>query len=105
LQLNRKSERFRSVCQFWSVQDQVREDAAKASPEQETVMTEASVFRQYAKEAMRDSSKASSEDEKRALSELACTWAEAAMASDRVFGSSFSSSPLDAGKAKPPTGF
>jgi hypothetical protein len=66
-------------------------------------MTEGSVFRQYAKEAMRDSSKATSENEKRALSELACTWAEAAMASDRVFGSNFDPTPPDAGNAAWPT--
>jgi hypothetical protein len=66
-------------------------------------MTEASVFRQYAEEAMRDSSNATSNNEKRALSELACTWAEAAMASDRVFGSSFALSAPDAETAKSPT--
>jgi hypothetical protein len=49
-------------------------------------MSEASVFRLYADEALRESSKAVREDEKRALEDLACTWAKAAMASDRVFG-------------------
>ena len=49
-------------------------------------MTEASVFRLYADKALRESSKAVREDEKRALEDLACTWAKAAVASDRVFG-------------------
>jgi hypothetical protein len=51
-------------------------------------MSEASVFRLYAEEAMRASSKARCEDEKQTLQDLACTWAKAAMASDKVFGSS-----------------
>jgi len=55
-------------------------------------MSEVSVFRQYAKEAMRDSSKAASEAEKRTLEALACTWAQASLLSDRVFGSSWSPS-------------
>ena len=56
-------------------------------------MTESNLFRQYAKEAMHGSSKAPSENEKRTLTDLACTWAQAALTSDRVFGSSFVSSP------------
>jgi len=47
-------------------------------------MTEAAEFRVYAKEAMRESSKAKSIDEMRALSDLACTWAQAAEASERL---------------------
>jgi hypothetical protein len=49
-------------------------------------MSEATVFRLYADEALRESSKTSHEDEKRALEDLACTWAKAAVAYDRVFG-------------------
>ena len=48
-------------------------------------MTEATEFRLYAKEAMRESSKAKSIDEMRALSDLAFTWAQAADASERLF--------------------
>jgi hypothetical protein len=50
-------------------------------------MREADLFRQYAKEAIHESSKAKSENEKRALIDLACTWAKAAMAGERVWGS------------------
>jgi hypothetical protein len=75
-----------------------QEDADKASvSSQEAVMCEADLFRQYAKEAMRGSSKATSEIEKRALSDLACTWVQAALMSERVLGSSFISSPRDVG--------
>jgi hypothetical protein len=59
-------------------------------------MSEATLFRQYAKEAIRGSSKAKSENEKRALIDLACTWAQAALASERVWESSYTSSPRDA---------
>jgi hypothetical protein len=48
------------------------------------------VFRLLAEEAMRDSSKAVCEDDRRALEDLACTWARAALMSDRVFGWSWS---------------
>jgi hypothetical protein len=58
-------------------------------------MSEADLFRQYAKEAMRESSKAISENEKRTLCDLGCTWSQAAMISERVLGSSFVSSPHD----------
>jgi hypothetical protein len=58
-------------------------------------MSEADLFRQYAKEAMRDSSEATSENEQRSLIDLACTWVQAALMSDRVIGSSFASSPSD----------
>ena len=49
-------------------------------------MSDANVFRRFAKEALRGSSEAIDQDEKRALEELACTWAQAALMSDRVFG-------------------
>jgi hypothetical protein len=49
-------------------------------------MSDANVFRHFALEAMRGSSEAISEDEKRALQDLACTWAQAALISERVFG-------------------
>lgn len=62
-------------------------------------MSEADLFRQYAKEAMHESSKATSENEKRTLIDLTCTWAHAALMSERVMGSSFISSPRDVGKA------
>jgi hypothetical protein len=56
-------------------------------------MSQASVFRLYAEEAMRESSNATGETEKRGLEELAVIWAQAALMSERVFGSSFTSSP------------
>ena len=61
-------------------------------------MSEVSVCRLYAKEAMRGASTAVNLTEKRALEELACTWAQAALMSDRVLGSSFTPSPLASGK-------
>jgi hypothetical protein len=48
-------------------------------------MTEATEFRLYAKEALRESAKATSREEKRALSDVACIWARAAEASKRLF--------------------
>ena len=52
-------------------------------------MTEANLFRQYAKEAMHWSSKVISEIEKQNLIDLACTWAQAALMSGRVLEPSF----------------
>jgi hypothetical protein len=52
-------------------------------------MSKADLFRQYAKEAMRAASKSTIEDEGRVLIDLACTWARAALAGQRVLGSSF----------------
>jgi len=52
-------------------------------------MSDASAFRLLAEEAMRDSSKAACEYDRLALEDLACTWARAALMSDRVFGSSW----------------
>jgi len=66
-------------------------------------MSEADLFRQYAKEAMRESSEVSSDDEKRSLIDLACIWVQAALVSERVFGPSFASSPQDAAEATSPT--
>ena len=66
-------------------------------------MSEANLFRQYAKKAMRGSSKATSEDEKWGLMDLACTWVQAALASERVFGSGIILPKPDAGEATPPT--
>jgi hypothetical protein len=71
------------------------QDANKVSPKQEDVMKEADLFRQYAKEAMRwSSSKSTNADEKLALINLACRYAQAALMSDGVvLGSSFIPSP------------
>jgi hypothetical protein len=66
-------------------------------------MSEADLFRQYAKEAMRESSTVTSKNEKQSLTDLACTWMQAALMSDRVMGSSFTSSPRDVDEATPPT--
>jgi hypothetical protein len=49
-------------------------------------MSDADLFRQYAKEAMHVSSEATSENEKQTLIELACTWAQAALMSEKVSG-------------------
>ena len=56
-------------------------------------MKEADLFRQYAHEARRWSSKATSQEEKDALMALASTWAQAALMSERVLGSSAIPSP------------
>jgi len=58
-------------------------------------MSDASAFRLYAEEAMRGSSNAVDEAEKRGLEELAVIWAQAALMSDRVLGSSFTPSPQE----------
>ena len=47
-------------------------------------MSDADLFRRYAKEAMHGFSKATSENEKHTLADLACTWAQAALMSERV---------------------
>jgi hypothetical protein len=59
------------------------------SPNQEAVMTESKLFRQYAKEAMHCASKVISENEKRNLIDLACTWAQAALMNGRALEPSF----------------
>ncbi len=56
-------------------------------------MSEADLFRQYAKEEV------TSENEKQSLIDLACTWAQAALMSERVIGSSITSSPRDVSEA------
>ena len=52
-------------------------------------MKEADLFRQYAQEAARSSSNATSQEENDALMALACTWAQAALMSERVLRSGF----------------
>jgi len=52
-------------------------------------MTEANLFRQYAKEAMHWSSKVIGEIEKQNLIDLACTWSQAALMSERALEPSF----------------
>ena len=64
-------------------------------------MSDADLFRQYAKEAIHGSSKATNENEKRSLIDLAGVWAHAALISERVLGSTFISSPRDVGEATP----
>ena len=71
-------------------------------------MSDADLFRRYAKEAMHESFEETSENEKQVLMGLACTWAQAALMSDRVFGSScfvaaephFPDFPFGAGNAQ-----
>ena len=50
-------------------------------------MTEANEFRQYAKEALQCASESKDENEKLSFIELADTWAQAAIASQVIFGS------------------
>jgi hypothetical protein len=52
-------------------------------------MTEAKLFRRYAKEAVHWASKVISENERRNLIDLACTWAQAALISERALEPSF----------------
>ncbi len=59
-------------------------------------MKEADLFRQYASEAVRSSCKVTSKHEKQALMGLACTWALAALMSERASGPSFMPSPHNA---------
>ena len=79
----------------WAQPLKLGEEPTKRRLDQEAVMSEVSVFRLYAKEAMRSASTAVDESEKRTLEELAVIWAQAALMSDRVFGSSFTPSPPD----------
>ena len=62
-------------------------------------MSDADLLRQYAKEAINVSSKATNENEKRSLIGLACIWVQAALLSERALGSSFISSPRDVREA------
>jgi hypothetical protein len=64
-------------------------------------MSEAELFRQYAKEAMELANRSADKDEKLNLIDLATTWAIAAVASQRMFGPSLISSPREAGAATP----
>jgi hypothetical protein len=56
-------------------------------------MSDADHYRQLAKEAMEDSSATTYESDRRALTNIACLWAQAATAIEKVFGSSFVSLP------------
>lgn len=56
-------------------------------------MKEADLFRQYARDAAQLSSETMAEYEKRALMGLACTWAIAALTSERMLGAIFITSP------------
>jgi hypothetical protein len=65
----------------------LQETPASIPSTREAVMTDANLFQKFAQEALQQASKAKSEQEKQALQELALTWVNAALASDRVFGS------------------
>jgi hypothetical protein len=52
-------------------------------------MTDANLFEEFAKEALQQASKAKGENERLALNETGPAWVNAALASDRVFGSSW----------------
>ena len=49
-------------------------------------MSDADLYRQYAKEAMHGSSNVKDQNEKQALVDLAFTWVQAALMSDRGIG-------------------
>jgi ribosomal protein L17 len=49
-------------------------------------MSKAEEFRQYAEEAVRWARKSETEQEKQALMDLARTWTQAAVHSERIFG-------------------
>jgi hypothetical protein len=49
-------------------------------------MSKAEGFRQYAEEAVRWARKSKTEQEKQALMDLACTWTQAAVQSEHIFG-------------------
>jgi hypothetical protein len=62
----------------------------------ETVMSDADRYRQLAKKAMEDSSAATNDSDRRALTNVACLWTQAATAIEKAFGSSFASLPRHA---------
>ena len=62
-------------------------------------MSEANLFRKYAKEAMRAASKSPNKSEARELIDLAYTWARAAEAGERILGPILSAPPSDVGEA------
>ena len=49
-------------------------------------MSKADQFREYAEEAMRWARQSKTEKERQALIELACTWTQAAVQSEHIFG-------------------
>jgi hypothetical protein len=49
-------------------------------------MSKAEGFRHYAEEAVRWARKSKTEREKQALMDLACTWTQAAVQSEHIFG-------------------
>jgi hypothetical protein len=103
LRAAKPNEHFYTDCWLQPAQAPQSEGRQQGAPSQEADMTEADLFRQYAKDAMRSSSQSTNENEKRDLLDLACTWAQAALMSQRVFGSSFVSSPRDIAEAISPT--
>ena len=64
-------------------------------------MSDATVFRLFAEEAMRGAANAASEDERLALEELSYTWEQAALISDRVPGQRFPSPWVNFGEGVP----
>jgi hypothetical protein len=66
-------------------------------------MSDTSVFRQYAEEAMRGASNAENEAERKGFENLACTWAQAALMSDRGIAPHFISALRVVAEAMPLT--
>jgi hypothetical protein len=55
------------------------------SLDKEAVMRDADQYRKLAREAMEDGSAAINENDRRALTDIACIWEKAAMASEKIF--------------------
>lgn len=64
-------------------------------------MSDASVFRQHAEEAMREASDAKTEADRKALENLACTWAQAALIADQGVAPNFISALRVVAEATP----
>ena len=58
----------------------------RATRSREGSMSKADQFREYAEEAMRGARQSKTEKERQALIELACTWTQAAVQSEHIFG-------------------
>jgi hypothetical protein len=76
------SEQFYTDCwRQWAQTPQL-----KATRSREGSMSKADQFREYAEEAMRWAHQSKTEKERQALIELACTWTQAAVQSEHIFG-------------------
>jgi hypothetical protein len=74
-------------------------DVNKIDARQEAVMNDADLLSAVCQGGYARVLQSHSENEKQTLIQLACTWARAALMSERVFESSFITSPRDIGEA------